>query len=180
MCHQCEIKPVYEFTNQRKLCKTCFIRWFEKKVFYTIRKFKLIKREDIILVKNKTNFRDIILKKVLEMFCEKAGNKLIYSGKKYNKIAILNTLDIESNKIINEIIKGKMQLKEASPMQGKIIKPLYLFLDKEIILYAKIKKIKIKKPKTKIDKISKFIEEMEIKHPEVKRAIVNSYLELYN
>ena len=43
MCKLCKTKPVYEFTNQRKLCKACFIHWFEKKFLYTIRKFNMIR-----------------------------------------------------------------------------------------------------------------------------------------
>jgi len=65
-----------------------------------------------------------------------------------------------------------------------VIKPLYLFLDEEVLLYAKLKKLKFKKEikgkKTKKDKISNFIDDLEVKHPEIKHAIINSYLELYN
>jgi hypothetical protein len=52
-------------------------------------------------------------------------------------------------------------------------------LDEEILLYAKLKKLKFEKYKVKKDKIREFEDEFEKKHPEVKRAIVNSLLELY-
>jgi len=203
MCKLCETKPVYEFTNQRKLCKTCFVRWFQKKVLYTIRKFEMIKKNEVIGYDN-SGFRGIVLEDVLKMFAEKSIVELapqaytkevrepaeagpekfslkiftkgikLPSKKKLDKIAIASTTDLEADKIIHFLIKGKGKLDSA--VDGKIIKPLYLFLDKEVLLYAKLKKLKFKKIKEKKDKISKFIDELEKMHPEVKQAIVSSYL----
>jgi len=99
---------------------------------------------------------------------------------KVDKIAISSTIDQESNDFIYEIINGNLKkLNKIKPVWGKSIKPLYLFLDKEVLLYAKLKGLKFIKKKQKKDKISNFINELEKKHPEVKRAIVNSYLKLY-
>jgi len=203
MCKLCETKPVYEFTNQRKLCKTCFVRWFQKKVLYTIRKFEMIKKNEVIGYDN-SGFRGIVLEDVLKMFAEKSIVELapqaytkevrepaeagpekfslkiftkgikLPSKKKLDKIAIASTTDLEADKIIHFLIKGKGKLDSA--VDGKIIKPLYLFLDKEVLLYAKLRKLKFKKIKEKKDKISKFIDELEKMHPEVKQAIVSSYL----
>ena len=203
MCKLCETKPVYEFTNQRKLCKTCFVRWFQKKVLYTIRKFEMIKKNEVIGYDN-SGFRGIVLEDVLKMFAEKSIVELapqaytkevrepaeagpekfslkiftkgikLPSKKKLDKIAIASTTDLEADKIIHFLIKGKGKLDSA--VDGKIIKPLYLFLDKEVLFYAKLKKLKFKKIKEKKDKISKFIDELEKMHPEVKQAIVSSYL----
>jgi tRNA(Ile)-lysidine synthase TilS/MesJ len=59
------------------------------------------------------------------------------------------------------------------------IKPLYLFLDDEVLLYAKIKNLKFKAQKeNKKDDISIFLNELEKKHPEIKRAVINQYIEL--
>jgi len=94
-----------------------------------------------------------------------------------NKIAIPLTIDSTAYGIINELIEGKIKnLKEVTPVKGKVIKPLYLFLDKEVLLYAKLKKLKFKKIKKEETKISKFIDDLEKKHPEVKRAVVNSLI----
>ena len=49
MCKLCEIKPVYKLPN-KTLCKACFIKYFEDKVFKTIRKFKLIEMNDKLVV----------------------------------------------------------------------------------------------------------------------------------
>ena len=206
MCKLCETKPVYEFTNQRKLCARCFINYFQRKVFYIIRKFKMIKNNDIISYEKRGDFRSVVLEDVLKMFAEKAmiglvklrsqvrdidkklitKKSLINSSKKYQakrdkvKKAIPATLDTESDKLVHELINENVKdLKKLAPVQEKVIKPLYLFLDEEILLYAKIKKLKFKKKIEKKDKISNFIDDLEQKHPEIKRAIINSYLELF-
>jgi tRNA(Ile)-lysidine synthase TilS/MesJ len=178
MCKQCEINPVYEFTNKRKLCSSCFVKYFQKKVFYTIRKFKMAHSGDIIGYKNNETFRDVVLEDVLKMFAEKANAKLIKSLKS-DKIALSTTLDLEADKITHKLMDKNSKMK-FSPFEGRTIKPLYLFLDEEILLYAKIKKLKFKKIKKEKDKLSSFIDELEEKHPEIKRAIVNSMLKMEN
>jgi hypothetical protein len=180
MCRLCETKPVYEFTNKRKLCKTCFIHWFEKKFLYTIRKFKMIDKGDIILVEDKKDFRGVVLKKLMEIFSERAPVKVVGSGKFTSK-AIALTSDTEAEKIIQTLFNGKEKdLKNFLPTENKIIKPMYLFLDKEVLLYAKLKNLKFKKIKEKKDKLIYFLEDLEKKHPELKHSIINSELEIYS
>jgi tRNA(Ile)-lysidine synthase TilS/MesJ len=100
---------------------------------------------------------------------------------KANKIAVDSSIDSESNQIIKILINGNVSdLKKYLPIQENVINPLYLFLDEEILLYANLKGLKFKQKKIKENKIQKFENEFEKKHPEVKRAIVNSILELYN
>ncbi|MEN7982583.1 MAG: hypothetical protein ABFQ65_03995 [Nanoarchaeota archaeon] len=214
MCKLCETKPVYEFTNKRKVCKNCFVRYFQKKFLFIIRKFEMIKKGDVVGYKKGIDFRDIVLEDLLNMFSEKGmveivrmpstpqmypeksfatlksvprekkdfstKDKIFTKGKKkINKIAVSSTIDSEADKIVHILIEGDVKdLKEIAPVNKKIIKPLYLFLDAEVLLYAKIKKLKFKKTNKKKDKLSLFIDELEKKHPEIKRAILNSYLEL--
>jgi len=250
MCRQCQTNLVYEFTNQRKLCKNCFIKYFQKKVLYIIRKFGMIKNNDVVGYIENNDFRGVVLEDVLKMFGEKGRVKIVKlrsqidnfansrprlqsgamerfakslglckalrknsidvknfcdnlvlaekSGEadfgainnrateergNYNKrvrIAISTTIDSSADKIIYELIKGQVKdLKNVEPVVGKVIKPLYLFLDEEVLLYAKLRKLKFKRIKESKDKITKFIDELEKKHPEVKRAIVKSYLALH-
>lgn len=189
MCKQCETNSVYQFTNKRKLCGKCFVKWVQKKFLYIIRKFKMIKKDDIIGCKNDGDFRDVVLEYLLKIFESKLIINLIkFQAKKKNnkvdKIALSSTIDLEADKIVHALIKDKTSdLKKVFPivrMKNQIIiKPLYLFLDNEIIIYAKLKGLKFKKIKEKKDKISEFIYELEKKHPEIKRAIVKSYLELH-
>ena len=179
MCILCQTEPVYEFTNQRKLCKNCFINWFNKKSLYTIRKFRMIERGDKVKLQENKTYSGVVLEKMFEILEEKGVIEIVKKGE--NKIALSSTTDSESNKIIETIIKKRTKdLRECSPKSTKYIKPLYLFLDKEILLYAKLKKLKFKKIKKNKPQIEEFLDKLERKHPEVKRAVVNSYLELYN
>ncbi len=213
MCRQCELKPVYEFTNKRKVCSNCFVKYFQKKFLTTIRKFEMVRKGDVVDYKKGMNFREVVLEDLLFMFAQK-GNVEVqkipqstpdqlttslthyatqinaseivrppqkFHKLKFNKIAIASTIDSESNKFIHILFKGDAkELGGLKPVDKKIIKPLYLFLDEEVLLYAKIKKLKFKKQIEKEDKLSKFVDELETKHPEIKRAIMNTYLELDN
>ncbi len=178
MCKLCETKTVYEFTNKRKLCKNCFIRWFQKKFLYTLRKFQMIKNGDIISYKDRGDFREIVLEELLKKFFEN-GNVRLIKNKGFGKIALADSSDIVSYKILHRLIEEKINSKEILPVEGKIIRPLYLFLDKEILLYARLRKLKFKKIPEKKSKISTFVDEMEKKHPEVKHSVVRSCLEIY-
>lgn len=199
MCHLCKTKPVYEFTNQRKLCKRCFANYFEKKILYIIRKFDMIKREDIVGYKKDDSLRGVVLENTLKFISERAdftviklpnkkweppagSSQLQHPNRKLkaNKIADDSCLDSESENIIKTLIDGNASdLKRYLPVYGNIIKPLYLFLEQEILLYTQIKNLKFSRKEEKKGKISSFIDNFEKKHPEVKRAIVNSLLELY-
>ena len=213
MCRQCELKPVYEFTNKRKLCGNCFVRYFQKKVFYTLRKFRMTSQGKSIAYKNNYDFRDAVLEDILKMLSRKSMNEIVnipsiensnnYStnsqefskgqfretGKSINKIihkrktdkiALSSTIDSEAGQMISILIsQDAKSLEELAPVWKNIIRPLYLFLDEEVLLYAKLRKLKFKEKKIKKDKISGFISELEKSHPEVKHAIVNSYLKMY-
>jgi len=100
------------------------------------------------------------------------------NARNFNKKAVANTTDIVSGKIIHNLIKKNFNIK-IKPIENKIIYPLYLFLDTEVLLYAKIKKLKFVSIKKTKSKWFDFVESLEKKHPEIKRAIVNSYLELF-
>jgi len=178
MCKLCETNPVYEFTNKRKLCKTCFLHYFQKKVLYTIRKFKMINRGDAVEYKKNNSFKGVVLEEILKFIADKMEISL--NSWKKGKIASDSSIDSEADNIVKTLINGNVsELKKFLPVFGNRIKPLYLFLDEEILLYAELKNLKFKKSKAKKDKIKSFEDEFEKKHPEVKRAIVNSILELY-
>jgi hypothetical protein len=206
MCHICEQKPVYEFTNKRKLCKNCYIKWFEKKFLYTIRKYNLINKNETILIKFKDNFRDAVLFYLLDFYSKQNNVRIIKNGKlkshqpfssphssmdysrvnsrplppTCNKIAISNSLDLNSYGFI-KLLRNKLSKQRLSnflPVRKKIIQPLFFFLDKEILLYAELKGLKYKKEKCKKNNWNEFIDELEKKHPEIKNALMNSYLKI--
>lgn len=216
MCKLCELKPVYEFTNKRTLCKSCFVHWFQKKVLYVIRKFNMLNSGDKVGFARGKSFRDAVLEDVLKMYSEKGHvelkeirslcsrliasrqtssrrfakkllspqnfkvnvNEIAGEGKKLSKLAISSTSDTETYNLISEIFNSKIQ--KHLPVEGKIIKPLYFFLDKEVLLYAKLRRLKFKleKEKNKKDKLMQFVDELEKKHPEIKQATVNGISEM--
>jgi tRNA(Ile)-lysidine synthase TilS/MesJ len=133
----------------------------------------MIERGEIIYYDN------LVLKEILCLLENKGIVELTKNKKKANKIAVGDNISTESDKIVHEIIKGRLKNLNIKPVDKNTIKPLFLFLEEEILLYAKLKGIKYKK-KSKEDKISKFVNKLEEDHPEIKRAIVNSYLELSN
>ncbi|VVB82839.1 Uncharacterised protein [uncultured archaeon] len=141
----------------------------------------MIKTEDIIGYKKTNTLKGVVLEDLLLLLNKKYGTEVIkLPNKKATKIASDSSIDSESNEIVNLIIeKNSTGLKKELPVEKNLIKPLYLFLDEEILLYAKIKNLKFKDEKIKKNKINNFLEEFEKKHPEVKRAVVNSVLELY-
>lgn len=169
---------VYEFANKRKVTKAEFFRWFEKKFFYTIRKFNMINEGDIIQYNNKKGFRDVVLEHLLNILILKAPVKIVKYPKKANKISFSDTSDSISNQIISSLFKGDLSKLKIKPLERNIIRPLYLFLDKEVLLYAKLKKLGFKKEKVSKDKLNNFINDLESKHNELKHSIVKSYLEL--
>ena len=181
MCQLCEKNPVYEFTNKRKLCSSCFIRYFQKKFFYTIKKFSLVNQKDIVGYSDEKDFRSVVLRDNLEIYSKKSFIKLVKLSSKFksSKKAINTTLDLTSYELIEQLIKKRKLNKELlSPSYKNIIKPLYLFLDKEVFLYAKLKKLKFNNKEAKKTKWNLFLDELEIKHPEIKRAMINSYLDI--
>jgi tRNA(Ile)-lysidine synthase TilS/MesJ len=149
----------------------------------------MIKKGDKVQYKKTRDFKGVVLGDILKFVLNKFDFYLTNSNKfraerdkfKSIKIAIVSSIDSEAEKIVKTLINGNAsELKKFLPIQGKKIKPLYLFLDEEILLYAKLKNLKFRKEKNRKDKIQKFEDEFERKHPEVKRAIVNTVLKLYN
>jgi len=97
------------------------------------------------------------------------------------KIARTSDIDTEAERFLEGLINNKdADILFISPLnkEGKniIIKPLYLFLDEEILLYARLKKIKYKTLNKNKTPVNLFLDKLEKKHPEVKRAVINSYL----
>jgi hypothetical protein len=190
------MKYVYEFTNKRKVTKREFIRWFQKKFLYTVRKFNMIRKGDIVAYgseqaqasssknvkrENKGDFRVVVLENLLNLLSEKGIIDVVKlsAKRKYTRKAITSTTDTEADKLTNILVNAKVKgLNEMKPVNGKVIKPMFLFLDKEVLLYAELMRLNFKKTKEAKNKLGKFVDELEKKHPEIKHSIVKSYLEL--
>jgi tRNA(Ile)-lysidine synthase TilS/MesJ len=140
----------------------------------------MIKQNEIVSYKKGDGFREVVLEDVLKILVGKGIIELVKlpTKKKIDKIAIGQTTDLAAYEIVQEIIKGDAKKLDVGPMQREVIKPLYLFLNKEVLLYAKLRKLRFKKGKEQKNKISKFVDELEIKHPEIKRAVVKAWLKM--
>lgn len=146
----------------------------------------MIEKGDKIEYKKTNTFKGVVLDDILRFLSDKFDFYLTYSNKSRAKrgkfkIPLDSSIDSEADSIVKTLISGNVsELKKFLPIYKNAIKPLYLFLDEEILLYAKLRNLKFKKEKNKRDKIKSFENEFEKKHPEVKRAIVNSVLELFS
>lgn len=177
MCQRCEINPVYEFTNKRKLCDRCYLHWFRKRFLYTFRKFQVNSRDNYFFLSSKKDLNNVVIFDLFNYFKEKFNFGFTLK-KKAIKILPQN-LDSTSFNLVNEIFNGNIKKWEnEKAFDSKSFKPLYLFLDKEIFIYANLLKLKFKKNEKKKEKIYKLIEDLEKKHPEIKHSIVNSFLSI--
>jgi tRNA(Ile)-lysidine synthase TilS/MesJ len=101
-------------------------------------------------------------------------------------VALTDTLDDTATKLIEvQTSKGVNDLFWLSPVYKKknlvYIKPLYLCLDNELRIYARIKNLKFSRDKCltkRQEKINDFLGKMEKKHPEIKHATVNAFLKV--
>jgi len=157
--------------NNKKLSRTSFLRYFEKKVLYTVRKFNMLRKEAASVKKE-----SFLNSKVLLHLLEKSHFPL---AKKSNIVALNDCTDDIASLILESWFKTKSQEKLAPHFiknKIKFIRPFYLITEKEIEIYAKLKGIKGKlKKKTKarilLDRLEQF-------HPEIKRATLSSYSQL--
>ena len=162
-CKLCKSKPVWKFTNQQQLCAGCFVRYFEKKVKSTIKKYQMP-----VCSLRKNSLKAKIVNNIIKNLQEIPGRKGKLSDNSLNDI---------SNKIIYIMMYGKeSQLKKLLPKNH----PLYFLSDKEIKLYAKIKKIKarLEKPKDKLAEINSFVNKIEEKNPDIRHNIIGALLKI--
>ena len=114
----------------------------------------------------------------------------------FSVIATAHSLDDEAENILLNIFKGNSELlAKLGPKSGtqetkafvQRVKPFYFCPTKEIVLYAKLRKLPIPNKKIAICplrgetfriEIRNFLDEMDKKHVEIKNAIVNSFLKL--
>lgn len=162
-CKICKLKPVWKFTNQQQLCSLCFSKYFEKKVKSAIGKYRMP------IQKIKSNsLKAEVINSIIKELPERKG-----------KISLDNLNNISNTILYIIMYDDKNKLKKLLPKN----QPLYFLSDKEILLYAKIKKIKGKikeKEKTrKIKEIDNFVQLIEEKNPDIRHNIVKALLNYY-
>jgi len=161
------------------LNRSQFLDYFERKVLYTMRKYNL---DCNGMIKDKREKA-----KVLKYFLDNKLNKYKNPKEKQKKAIILaDSLDDMAYAIIDAFAKKDInELKKLLPCfsksNKKFVRLFYLITDKEIELYAQLKKIKLKKPEKdkKQSDIALWLDEFEKKHIELKNSIVNSVLKIY-
>ncbi len=161
-CLKCKINPVWKFTNQIQLCSNCFTNYFERKVFRTIRKYHLLPKNKIIILKKSNDLNTKVLKFIIEKkFHVKFGKPNLSS----------ENLSQTAEKIFSNIIKGNFNFKI------KQNAPLLYLSDGEIELYAKLRKIKgIKRKPNK--NIQKLFSQFTKKNPDLEHNIINTFCQL--
>ncbi len=97
------------------------------------------------------------------------------------KTATSDNIDTISSLILLSEFKNRLR-KDLLPVYKNTIRPLYFMHLEEIELYAKLKKLRIKKRKlpTRQKKVMNFINDMEKQYSGTKNNIVKSYIELIN
>ena len=153
---------VITLQNGSSLNEKQFIKYFESKVLYTIRKFNLLKE-----VRNKLKFPLHV--------------KELFSLEKIEKIKISKEcLDDISVQIFSSLMKssGTKNLKDLLPITSKVIRPFYLMSRQEMIIYSKLKKLEYKDHEK--SKLSDFLDELEKNQKNIKNSIVSSLLKIEN
>ena len=171
-CQKCKAHSVYEFTNKAKLCKECFMDYFERKIFRIIRKYQM---SLLNIAGDKKDVRYKILKLILE--------KIKINRKSKAKITTgIKNLDDFSAEIISGVMaKNIPALKKSLPKTKTGEFPLYFASDREIMLYAGLKRIKgsIKRKENKMQKeIHSLFNEIEKNDRDVRHAVVNARMKL--
>ncbi|UCD21268.1 MAG: hypothetical protein JSW08_01860 [archaeon] len=162
---------VFTLQNGKRLNEKEFCSYFEKKVFSTIRKHKLIGRKDKIKVQNK------ILLFILTKFCNLYNiQKPSLKPKTFTKLSISDNLDTGSEFVLSSLMKNNFSFNKIKPRSGKIIKPFFFCSEKEIQLYSKLKRIPYKSEK-KSD-ISKWLDELEKRQKGIKNSIISSLIKI--
>lgn len=164
--------------RDKNFCKSCFVKVFERKIFRTIKKYKLFsKRDKLGLVKGK-NY--LILINILRKITDKRNQdiKIINNPKKgFDKIILSSNLDDIASIALSNYLKNKSVKTE--PKSKRFIIPLYFCTDEEIKEYSRIKNIKIipRKQNKFMEKLNSSLKEIENRYKGTKNSIVNSYLE---
>jgi hypothetical protein len=129
-------KYVWEFTNQKKLTKSEFIDYFERKVFRTIRKYDMLPKDRVITLSKSDDLNTKVLQNIL---------------KKKFKVELSTQPNIFSQNLsqaAEETFQNILQGKFIGPKPDK--NPLYTLSDREVELYAKL--IGISGKNRKVDK----------------------------
>lgn len=137
----------------------------------------MIEKEEKVFISNSQDICNQVLKKRVEDYAQRGTIKIVKT-KIRAKVLSFKTADDFAKDVLYFLFNGneKDLIKISEDKKEK--NPLFLFLKKEVVLYAKLKGIKGKIKKDS-DKMTQLLNKMEKKHPEVKNAMMQSYIKYY-
>jgi hypothetical protein len=161
-------KPVWKFTNGVELNEKEFCNYLERKIFKTIRRFCMLgsMHNKLLKISSLPDLNTQVLNKILELRFQVVESKKPFFSSE--------NLSDASEKIFLKLLKGKFE--GIKPLDDKK-RPLYFISDREIELYANIKKInglKSKRNKKIQELFSKFMKN----NPDLEHNIVNAFKQL--
>jgi hypothetical protein len=158
---------VWEFTNKKKLTKSEFLRYVDRKVFKNIRKYGMLSEVDSLTVEDNDLLSTLVLKHILE--------KKFSVSHSSNPVFLSDNLSFCAEVVMNNILRGDFS--GPLPSDGKF-RPLYFLSDAEIELYARLVGISgsLRERDSRVqDLFEKFIR----KNPNLEINIVNALSQLY-
>ena len=122
-CKFCSEKPVIKLTNnEEKLCRSCFIKYFERKAIRTINKYKLIEENDRIVIGISGGKDSLSVLNLLNKYSKKRNNKITVTALLIDE-GIKNYRDhsIEDAKKFCESNKIKLHIASYEKETGKTL-----------------------------------------------------------
>ena len=162
-CYLCSKKGARKEQKGRAICDKCFCKLLEKRIRKYARINKFFKKNDKLLVKGDMN----------KYLIKSMNLPVKFAKKNYNKIVMEWSLDDS----INEFMGSLFNDKKIGKVSKKEIRLLECATDQEIILFAKIKKLKFKANKKNKD-VQKFLEEVNERHTGAKFGLLRNIKEL--
>ena len=192
MCFKCKKKPASISLKHipGKLCNSCFIKVIEKRVRKDVRLKRLFSRDDHILILDDKTKESIVSQYLLNSILnhlpvtififeiedrfnldEKNLKAIVRTGC-INKIVLPWSLDDEGECFLSKMF-GKLDFeKQKKPERIKLLRNVS---EKEIEVFAKIKRFKYKKLKPYNKDIREMLNTLEKKHPEIKFSVLKSF-----
>ncbi len=131
----------------------------------------MLSNDEWVILPRGNDFRVVVLRDLFSMY----ETKIPVRDRTKKKTALKDSADIVSYSFLKALTKKNFLSKIDSfkPVYKDKIRPLFLFLDKEILLYAKLKGLKFTLRENSFRE-KEFIDTLEGEHPEIKQSIVRT------
>ena len=169
------------------LCKHCFERQFERRVWRANKKLGLLRVGDKVALKRSRDCKAVALAFVLEKMSKKIqGMKLVpfSQASKADKLALPDCADDAALDFLEKAFsKGFDGTNKKGKKEAKVIRPLVYCLESEAREYCRLQGLGFKKTKSKKEKgfrkaLRVFLERLEEKHPGTMFNLARASLEM--